>query len=1116
MAQQQVSRFSSPTMNMMEFQLQGVSDPRLAVHATSALPAWLWSIDGSRILWANPVGAELFGAADGAALAKKAFGPADPQRRQVAQLAPRLPANGTTRLERLRGFGARPGMLITCACTRLAFFDGSYGVLIARIEGAKTNMPQLERVQRLVANLTAPVAVFSCDGVLTAASEAARPLLGFDSLTGTGLDEARHAALHAGRVEMPMEMGSVVLQRIGSGPDTALVALITPPAPPEEPEAEVMELQAQTPPPYEQPALSGEAPAEFALFDAFTEELPAQAADSEPVQSEPATDTSTAEPSPYVEAVADEPAVETAAAEPTAAVPPTAAAWRDLPVSEPRLQPLRFVWAMDENARFTVMSEEFIALAGRPTASRLGRSWGDIAAALGLDPEGQVMKAFASHDTWSGISLNWPVEDGGSLAVELAGLPICDRTRRFAGFRGFGVCRELDALAQLAAFRAQKPVRATEEPTNDIVPTESRHASAAVPPAEPDVITDLPSESAAFGVKTSPPTDLDEPVDTPPPAETPPNVVPFRPLGSEPKSPGLTPGENTAFNELARQLSARLEREGIAEPTAETPPVTAAPPAAKPPGATHELDAPVPAQPAEWLMTPEPPARGDSGRDRMLLDLSPTGVLIYRLDRLLYANPAFLARMGYPSLHALEQAGGLDALYVEPGVSTSSSSSNSEAGTPVTIAASQPAAEHAEPTEARLFTISWDGDSALALMFVHASHTAAAPAPVAPVTPPLPAPVLVAPPAGHANAEDLAAILDTTAEGILMFDASGNIHACNKSAEALFGYDALTKRNLTELFAPESQRVVLDYLEGIKDAGAASLLDAGRDVLGRVSQGGLIPLSMTMGRTRADGPNFFAVFRDQSQSKRSDNELHEARRLAERAAGAKADMLARISHEVRAPLNAIIGFSEVMIAERFGPLANERYAEYLKDIRASGERVIAIINDLTELTRIETGKLDLAFVSQNLNELVENCVTVMQPQANRERIIIRTSLAHLLPPVVADARSLRQITMNLIGNSIHLANPGGQVIVSTALSDYGEVVLRVRDTGHGLNDNEVAAALEPFRTPAPSDKANETSGLNLSLTKALVEANRAQFHIKTGGRSGTLVEIVFARALARA
>jgi signal transduction histidine kinase len=225
-------------------------------------------------------------------------------------------------------------------------------------------------------------------------------------------------------------------------------------------------------------------------------------------------------------------------------------------------------------------------------------------------------------------------------------------------------------------------------------------------------------------------------------------------------------------------------------------------------------------------------------------------------------------------------------------------------------------------------------------------------------------------------------------------------------------------------------------------------------------------------------------------------------------------VLARISHEVRTPLNAIIGFAEVMIEERFGALGNERYVEYMKDIRASGERVIAIVNDLNDLSRIETGKLDLSFADQNLNDLVEQCVAVMQPQANRERIIIRTSLAHTLPPVVADARALRQIALNLIGNSIHLANAGGQVIVSTALSDFGDVVLRVRDTGFGLNDNEVAAAMEPFRTQAPPDQTS-TSGVSLSLTKALVEANRAQFQIKTGAHSGTLIEVTFAKAMAR-
>jgi PAS domain S-box-containing protein len=351
-----------------------------------------------------------------------------------------------------------------------------------------------------------------------------------------------------------------------------------------------------------------------------------------------------------------------------------------------------------------------------------------------------------------------------------------------------------------------------------------------------------------------------------------------------------------------------------------------------------------------------------------------------------------------------------------------------------------------------------------------------------------------------------------------MFDGDGRISACNRSAEALFGCDGseLVTRRLSDLLAPESQQGTADYLASVKEAGAASLLDHGREVLGHVRDGGFIPLSMTIGRTAPDSPNFFAVVRDLSQVKKTETELHQARRQSERGVTAKADVLARVSHEIRTPLNAIIGFADVMIDERFGALGNERYADYLKDIRASGERVIAIIDEMLDLSRIETGKVDLAFAEQNLNDLVEQCVAVLQPRANRERIIIRTSLGHALPLVVADARALRQIALNLIGSSIHLANAGGQVIVSTALSDSGDVVLRVRDTGQGLDDNELAAALEPFSTQRPPERTPEHSGMSLSLAKALVEANRARFQVKSAPHSGTLIEVTFAQVTARA
>jgi PAS domain S-box-containing protein len=1127
-------------MNSRESQLQGQGDARLAVHAASALPAWLWSSDGIRVLWANPVGVRLFGAQNAADLAGRKFGPADAHRRQVAQLAGKLPPSGAVRLERLRGFGAPLGVLMTCACARLGFPDGSHGILVAATTASGRTMPLIERLQRLVEGVDVAMLAFARDGLCVAASESARTLFGFRGLAEADLEQARLDALAQGRVEMPIAAGHLVLQRVGSGADVGLVALISSRAPKAadsgEAEAQVPEQQpveavphpvGAAAPDYERPELSGEAPAEFALIDEFAEPLeaaqeppivPPAISAAEPVLEPPQPDEAAAEvatveaeadaePSPYVEPVADEPVV--LPLEMPAKLDYHAPDYLALDEPTPRGHPLRFTWKMDADGRFWLDRSEFTYLIGPRTAAGFGRPWRDIAERFSLDPEGRLARAAATHDTWTGITLDWPVDGGERLRIELSGLPVFDRTRKFAGYRGFGVCRDLDGLTRLAALRRFElslapPVK--RRLSADIVETDSWQTFAAVLPGEADVMPSAPLErSVPADEETSPQTDLDKSV------EPPKNVVPFRPVG-EPRSPALTPVENNAFNELARQLAERLERDDDSPPAvpAVPPPAEAA---VEPPPAPAELQRePMVDDGPEWLQRPEPPARGDSGRDRALLDLVPTGVLIYRLDRLLYANPAFLQRMGYPTLHALEQAGGLDALYVEAGVS--SASSTSEAGTPVTIATTPPSAEHEETTQARLFTISWDGDSALALMLAPTPAAVAAPPPLpAPPVPESPEPAV-----GHAEAEDLAAILDTTAEGIVMFDAKGNIYACNRSAEALFGYDGadFVERNLIDLFAPESQRMVAEYLDSVTGTGVASLLDPGRDVLGRVAKGGIIPLSMTMGRTRTDGPNFFAVFRDLSQTRKGENELQQARRLAERAAGAKADMLARISHEVRTPLNAIIGFAEVMIAERFGALGNERYVEYLKDIRASGERVIAIINDLTELSRIETGKLDLAFTNQNLNELVEACVSVMQPQANRERIIIRTSLAHALPAVIADSRTLRQIAMNLIGTSIHLANAGGQVIVSTAFSDMGEVVLRVRDTGHGLNDNEVAAALEPFRTPPPSDQASDSSGVSLSLTKALVEANRAQFHIKTGGHPGTLIEVVFARALARA
>ena len=415
------------------------------------------------------------------------------------------------------------------------------------------------------------------------------------------------------------------------------------------------------------------------------------------------------------------------------------------------------MWQMDQEGRFTLGADEFTRLIGPHTTAGFGRLWSEIADAFGLDPEGRVMKAFATRQTWSGITLNWPVDGGARLPVELSGLPIFDRVRNFAGYRGFGVCRDLDGLARLAALRRYEffggaPAPMAPEPRSaDIVqagpasdsvgaefpaqdPSAEDAPQEALPQENPSdetcprsrprqktrprnlssrpasrrlPCTELPEPIAS---ETSHPTDLDAAVDTPKDtlaemqAETPKNVLPFRPPGDA-KPPSLTPVENSAFNELARQLSARLENEmgnettqavtGLDETVVENAASTDAAC-----GRLHsEAASEAPVQP-EWLAPSEPPARGEARRDKALLDLLPIGILIYRLDRLLYANPAFLTQMGYPSLHALEDAGGLDALYVEPGVSNAPSTSDT--GTPVMISASQPQHAEARPGRTRI------------------------------------------------------------------------------------------------------------------------------------------------------------------------------------------------------------------------------------------------------------------------------------------------------------------------------------------------------------------------------------------------------------------------------
>jgi len=1052
-------------------------DPRLAALAPGAMPAWLWNTDATRVLWANPVGAAVLAGKYPTAIGA-----------QISRFSATLPFSGAIRLQRLRGLSAGVGHMLLCACSRIALTDRTAGFLVVAQEPAGPALSLAERVRRLYQSCDQPLAVFTPEGLPLFATAAARALFAeTDQLAAIGAERLGREALVLGRAVGSTPFGPVNIERLGRDAATVLVATLlsaraAPVAASADAAAPAAEIVAPLEPAAEQPAapeppvvsesVSAEAdiiapPAEAV---ASAPQIPAQPPidlDLPPLDLPSAWTTSdlvpppTSEPPPSPEEPLPREEI-VAPAPPAEAVVPSPPVVTEIPVRE-RRHPLRFVWQMDGDGRFTLGSDEFTEVIGPDAAATLGRRWNEIAAELALDPAGKVARAIASRDTWSGVTVSWPV-DGGSerLAIELSGLPIYDRDRVFLGYRGFGVCRDIERLAALATLRRKSEAAAVEDTA--LRETESKRAS-----------------PAKIGSTTTGANDDNRPALSVVPVAK--NVVPFRAIGAEPKGLLLSPIEHNAFSELARQLTARLQdgAEDLREAAGLEATQLSADDASPTNAAAPFADSPTDDAPAEHT----------------LLERLPVGILVYRLDLLLFGNRTFLDWTGYPSLDALAEAGGLDTLFIEPGTDLLSDTGGHGKALAITTQRGDTL-----PVEGRLFSVAWEGETALLLMLMLTRGNDRAETPPAPLQ-------------AQAEIGALNAMLDATSDAILVLDRDGRILSANRAAGIVFGSgaDALTG-GFGDLFASDSKRMALERLAEIAHGPASDIAPSACELTGRTRSGNSIPLAMRISALPSDEPRYIVVLQDIAARKRVEDELLIAHRQLQKTSSEKSEFLATISHEIRTPLNSIVGFAEVMLEERFGPIGNERYRDYLKDIRTSGTHVVSMLNDLLDLSKIEAGTLELNFAPTNLNELVQSCVAQMQPQASRERIIIRMSLSPTLPAIVADLRALRQIIVNLLNNSIKFTGAGGQVIVSTAISDARDIVLRVRDTGIGLSATDVAAALAPFRQLATRSALGSAwdsggSGLGLSLTKALAEANRARFNIVSKIDDGTLVEITF-------
>jgi signal transduction histidine kinase len=246
--------------------------------------------------------------------------------------------------------------------------------------------------------------------------------------------------------------------------------------------------------------------------------------------------------------------------------------------------------------------------------------------------------------------------------------------------------------------------------------------------------------------------------------------------------------------------------------------------------------------------------------------------------------------------------------------------------------------------------------------------------------------------------------------------------------------------------------------------------------------------------------NLLQTFATQSvlaiQNARLFEELADKSRQLEAASRHKSEFLANMSHELRTPLNAIIGFSEVLAERMFGDV-NDKQAEYLQDILASGRHLLSLINDILDLSKVEAGRLELEPGRFHLPTAVDQALTLVRERASRSGIGLEVRVDERVGEIVGDERKVRQVILNLLSNAVKFTPEGGRVRVTAAAAE-GLVTIAVSDTGIGIAPEDQAAVFEEFRQVGRDGaRKAEGTGLGLTLAKRFVELHGGQIGVRS-------------------
>lgn len=355
-------------------------------------------------------------------------------------------------------------------------------------------------------------------------------------------------------------------------------------------------------------------------------------------------------------------------------------------------------------------------------------------------------------------------------------------------------------------------------------------------------------------------------------------------------------------------------------------------------------------------------------------------------------------------------------------------------------------------------------------------------------------------------------IVENAAGGIYQVTADGQFLSVNPAMAGILGYESPeqllreVKNAHTSLYASIRDRE--QFINKLESFGMARNFET--QIIRRDGQ--KIWISENARTVKDDDGNilyFEGSIENITRRKEIELKMREAKMQSDLANRAKSEFLANMSHELRTPLNAIIGFSEIIKNEVLGPVENDQYKDYMKDIHDSGKRLLAIINDILDVSRIEAGERPLNESVIDMGKVVKSCVEFMKPKAEAGKLSIINLMDSSVPKIIGEEIAVRQIFLNLLSNAVKFTGEGGNITLSHEKEHDGQLRISITDTGVGLDESEIEKALSPFGQIETSfNRTGTGTGLGLTLVSSLIKLHGGRLEIFSQKGIGTTASVI--------